>query len=310
MHQPSYNPTVGHLVSSTTNYHSRPNVAMSIRTDTNRTSQRLTARPSPHAFAKDSLARLLSSGFSVNKSTVGSVVVTSISSSDIRRMDVDDVIAAVDGHFFSPEDTLDDIAWFLEEPSGTLAHVTLLRDSGGTSGVMRKTTQFLRTGSSDENLSARRRDVWPFPARDLTHRSGNSSPIVRHPDSSATSPVSSARQGVGTLDHPYAYHEAFLREDVPPNFPPHTHINEANDDNCSEYSDPSTSGSSSSSLLHKPSSADGAGLGLAFSFQRTPFESSFYVDYILPNSPADSCGQINGAIVYYFAFVSAKFCCP
>ena len=203
-------------------------------------------------------------------------------------------------HFFSPEDTLDDIAWFLEEPSGTLAHVTLLRDSGGTSGVMRKTTQFLRTGSSDENLSALRRDVWPFPARNLTHRSGNSSPIVRHPDSSATSPVSSARQGGGQLDHPYSYHDAFLREDIPPNFPPQASVYEANDDHCSEYSDLSTSATSSSSLFHKTSYADGAGLGLAFSFHKTSFESSFYVDYILPNSPADCCGQINGAIVCIF----------
>jgi len=273
---------------------------MSVRTDMNHSSQRLTARPSPHTFAKDSHDRFLSSGFSVNKSDVGSIVVTGMRSSDIRRMEVDDVIATVDGRVVSPEDTLDDIVCLLEEPSGTIAQVKLLKDSGGSSGVMRKTTQFLRRGITDRNLSERQSSGWP-PSTNFPHTSGISSPMVWH----GVLPVT---HGGGAFGHPHAHNDVFLQEQAPPTFPPRAYFDEAGSDDGSESSDLSTCTTSLSSAVHEPSVACSDGVGLAFSFDKTPIESSFYVDFILPNSPADSCGQINGAIARMFsAFALARF---
>lgn len=96
-----------------------------------------------HAFENGSDARSISTGFSVNKSTVGLFVVTNVIC-DIRRLEVDDVIVSVDGRVLSPEDALKDVVCMLEEPISTFAQLTLLKYSDGISGVQRKSVQFLR----------------------------------------------------------------------------------------------------------------------------------------------------------------------
>jgi C-terminal processing protease CtpA/Prc len=209
-----------------------------------------------HAFQKGSHSWLISYGFSINKSSEGAFVVTSLNSSDIRRFEVGDVIATVDGHVLLPEYALEDVARMLEEPPGTSAQVTLLRRSSGTSVVMRKSAQFLRM-SNHHTMDSFDHHFDCHHAK--THN--NSKELIKIDTTSET-----------------------------------VWNNEANDEGHSENSVASASSLSqtfSSSSASNFSCLE-SGVGLAFHEQNSATEKCYVVDRILQLSPAHYCGQING----------------
>ena len=222
---------------------------------------------SAHIFENSSDDRLLSSGFSFNKSTLGSFVVTSVTSSDIRRLEVDDVIAAVDGHVLSQRYTLDDVEYLLEEPIGTVAHLTLVKHSGGAAGVMRKSIQLLRVQGlpRGENYSH------PFHVHDA---GAFCKSLESHERDSAHS--KRAINHLPSSEHFYDSDESFH----------------------SEYTDSRASVVTPLSE-HQKTSHSRAGVGIAFREDKALNQISFVVDHILRQSPAHQCGKIDGIHVQY-----------
>jgi hypothetical protein len=226
---------------------------------------KLTAAP-VHLFDKGSVARLVSTGFSVSKSVAGLFVITSMNACVVRRLEVDDIIVAVDGRVLSRYHSLDDVVCILEEPIGTSAHLILLKDSDGTGGVVRKSTQFVRSVGlpGDEEFN------FPFPCHDTD---SDTQLDAAHRDSIFKD----------DLRHSAYFYDA--DEEI---------------DNChSECSDASSSSASkntsSSSTPQLPFAS--AGVGLAFRLDKISNEFCYVVDHILLQSPADSCGQIDGKIL-------------
>jgi hypothetical protein len=239
-------------------------VPMSTRTYTNGGRSKFLADTS-HAFESATSDRLLSPGFSMNKSTAGLFVITSTASCHILRLEVDDVIVAVDGHVLSGKHTLDDVVCLLEEPIGTSAQLTLLKQSGGTAGVVRKSAHFLRNvglqsdGKFDLSFDSHGSD-------------GDTQLDAAHLD---------ANLQVDSRDSAYLY-------DADEEIECH-----------SEHSHTSRSTSSQgtlSSSKHELSFA-GADVGLAFRLEKISNEFCYIVDFIAQESPADHCGQIDGKLV-------------
>lgn len=254
VHQPGHSPSAGHWLAKLPPRIQSP---MFTRAYHNDRSIPLTASIPTHVFEIGSVPRLLSPGFSLNKSTFGSFVITCITSCDIRRLEVDDIVVAVDGRVLSPEDTLDDVVRFLEEPIGTSAQLMLMKNSGGTGGVVRKSAHFLRS------MSFQRHENCDFRIHDGTF-------VSEHSDTN--------------LKHDFSNSAHFYDADE--------EIEECH----SEYSDENSSAAnqSSSSSSHREHSFPGAGVGLAFCLYKKSNEFYYFVDHILQSSPADRCGRIDG----------------
>jgi hypothetical protein len=236
---------------------------MSYRTTYTSDSPKLSTVPI-HAFENGSDARLISVGFSLNKSTAGLFVVTNTTSCDIRRLEVNDVIVSVDGRVLSSEDALQDVVCMLEQPVSTFAQLTLLKYSDGISGVQRKSVQFLRIHGT---FGLQRHEKVECPSNFYDSDGHFKTPQFAQMDSLQSSD------------------EIFNRD-----LSSSAHLYDADVDCLSEYSDDSTSDSAG----HSSTFFDGAGVGLALRVDETPNEISFIVDRILHQSPADCCGQIDG----------------
>lgn len=273
--QPGHSPLVGHSTVSAASLQLKPNFPMSSRTTYKSYAPKLSTVPI-HAFENGSDARSISTGFSVNKSTVGLFVVTNVIC-DIRRLEVDDVIVSVDGRVLSPEDALEDVVYMLEEPISTFGQLTLLKYSDGISGVQRKSVQFLRI----HGMFGLRRDL-----------------KVERPSDFHDSDGHFKKPQFAQMDCPQISDEIFNHA-----LPNSAHLYDADVDCISEYSAESASDSS----VHSSIFFQGAGVGLALRVDETPNEISFIVDRILQHSPADCCGQIDGQFSINF-FSSIFFC--
>ena len=260
--QPGHSPLVGHSTVSAASLQPKPNFPMSSRTTYKSYVPKLSTVPI-HSFENGSDARSISTGFSVNKSTVGLFVVTNVIC-DIRRLEVDDVIVSVDGRVLSPEDALKDVVCMLEEPISTFAQLTLLKYSDGISGVQRKSVQFLRI----RGMFGLQRDLKVECPSDFHDSDGH----FKKPQ-------------FAQMDCPQSTDGIFNHA-----LPNSAHLYDADVDCISEYSDESASDSS----VHSSIFFQGAGVGLALRVDETPNEISFIVDRILQHSPADCCGQIDG----------------
>ena len=220
---------------------------------------------SAHIFENSSDDRLLSSGFSFNKSTLGSFVVTSVTSCDIRRLEVDDVIAAVDGHVLSQRDTLDDVEYLLEEPIGTVARLTLVKHSGGAAGVMRKSIQLLRV-------------------QGLPRGENYSHPVHVHDAGAFCKSLESQKR-----DNAHS-------KQTSNHLPNSAHFYDSDESSHSEYTDLRASDVSPLSE-HQKTSHSRAGVGIAFREDLALNQTIFVVDHILRQSPAHQCGLIDGTHV-------------
>lgn len=222
----------------------------------------LSSGGSNHVFENESDVRLISSGFSVNKSTSGSFILTSVTSSDIRRLEVDDVIAAIDGYVLSQKDTLDDVVYLLEEPIGTVARLTLVKGSGGVSGVMRKSVQFLRM----YGLQRDEKFGHPFNYHDADDFT----------QSDELGQID-ATQGIQKLKQ---------------NLPNSAHFYDADESCHSDYTD--VSASVASRLSESEISLAYAGVGITLREDKTPNQTFYVVDNVLQQSPAYHCGKVDG----------------
>jgi hypothetical protein len=212
---------------------------------------------STHISENESDVRLISSGFSVNKTTLGSFIVRSVTSCDIRRLEVGDVITAIDGYVLSQQDALYDVVYLLEEPIGTVARLTLVKGSGGVAGVVRKSVQFLRMSGLPRNETFDR----PFLVHDAD--------IVSQSDE---------------LDQ--ADSETFDQQS-----PNGTHNFDADETCYSDHTDFSGSVSSEHGIL-----LSHAGVGIGFREDKTLDQRCFIVDHILQQSPAHRCGKVDGML--------------
>ncbi len=201
----------------------------------------------------------------MNKSIAGLFVVKSLTSCHVLRLEVDDVIVAVDGHVLSREHTLDDVVCLLEEPIGTSAQLTLLKKSGGTAGVVRKSAHFLRNAGLpiDGNFD------FDFDF----HGSDGDTPLdTVHLDENLQHDLRNSAYSYDADEEIECHSEQ------------------------SDMSRSTLSQSTSSSSKHERSFA-GAGVGLTFRLEKISNEFCYIVDCILQESPADLCGQIDGKLV-------------